>query len=575
MASGARARIAAIAALVLPGLVGVVGTAPPARADAPVFLSPATGAVLSGVVEVRVQTSAPFVSFDAVYGGPTVVATAGGVATWRWETYGHPNGSIAVHAVACTDVPAAGSRCEGGSASLAVVLDNAVPVLTWPAVATVISGLVTFRATAPEGGVLFVMSGNCEGGADNEAPYEATVDTADCDEGAWRLTAVRCSTALSYCGGPESSPVPVTVMNLHPAVVSQSRMAIDPVRAQPRDTVRWTYRLGRTQYVRWRILVGDDVVRDWTLLGLQSKGDHVIAWAGRDDNGAPVPQGTYILEIRTRAGELYGRTTASIQALTSPPRVRVLASTPTGIYPMRDGFRDLFRPHAGYRYGVRFTLVVSDDAGRAVRTIRSPRWERTPSWNGRDAAGRRVPAGQYRWRLRVEDRAGHVARSSWRTLRLSYRRTELVSLRKTLPASSLSSSFGAGCSVPGVSSFGTSGLLLVNTCEELGDAVGARYRFEFPRALGFGRVSVHVYARGQGGDSVRMDVSVRTRLGHPITYGHARVLEPMWYPAGARAAFFPGGTPLVSIALLPTDVGQAVLDLRSIRLSVRAYVWAD
>jgi hypothetical protein len=574
MAWGARARIAAIAALVLPGLVGVVGTAPPALASAPVFLDVAPGAVLEGRLDLRVQSTAPYVRIGflgSAFG--YVVPTVGGVATWDWESYGQANGPTTVTADACPAGGDTGEPCDRGHAELAVVLDNARPVLTWPTTGATISGLVTYRATAPEGGVAFRITG-CGTGSDYTAPYEATRDTADCREGTWPLTAVRCS--RTGCDGPASAAAVVTITNLHPAVVARSTPAIDPARGQARDTVRWTYRFGRAQEVRWRILDRTgEVVRDWTALGRQPAGDHTIAWAGHGDGGVVPPDGTYLLEIRTRAGELQGRADSSVQVLTHPPRLQVLGTTATRFYPVRDGFRDLFRPHAR-RGDVRLTLEVTDAAGRLVRTIRAAQRVRMPVWNGRDSHGCLLPAGAYRWRLVAEDLAGHRTRSSWRTVALSHRRAELATLTSAVRAVRSSSTFGTPCALIRTSAFGPTGRVLANGCART-DAgavpVGAAYRIAAPEALAYRSVSLEAYARAGG---VPLAGELLDEDGASVAEKRVTVTGPRWYPVvSATRVIGPDGIVRAQLWVDPRDPPPAAVDLRTVRVSVRAYVWAD
>ena len=90
-------------------------------------------------------------------------------------------GPATLSAQDCPQEPDARGLCPGGAASLDVVLDNAPPVLTWPTAGTVLSGLVNFRATAPEGRVSFFLAGSCEGRDDSaEDDAERTALRARC-----------------------------------------------------------------------------------------------------------------------------------------------------------------------------------------------------------------------------------------------------------------------------------------------------------------------------------------------------------------------------------------------------------
>ena len=77
------------------------------------------------------------------------------------------------------------------------------------------------------------------------------------------------------------------------------------------------------------------------------------------------------------------------------PKIYSPTATPAAFSPNGDGARDTARLHAGLSSSDAWTVAVSDASGAVVATFSGNGTAASAVWNGRDAAGKRVPDGTY------------------------------------------------------------------------------------------------------------------------------------------------------------------------------------
>jgi hypothetical protein len=142
---------------------------------------------------------------------------------------------------------------------------------------------------------------------------------------------------------------------------------------------------------------------------------HRFRWDGRDDEGRPVPDGTYRMRVVRRDESRVINSTKEITVDRNPPAVELLAATPSEIAPGEPGQN----PHVVVRYrgpvnsAPEFRVFRTDDGPpRVVRRFRGND-ARRGVWRGEVAAGpdatKPAAEGIYAFTVTVRDRAGNLA----------------------------------------------------------------------------------------------------------------------------------------------------------------------
>jgi flagellar hook assembly protein FlgD len=549
-------------------------------ASTPVFTAPAPGAVLSGAVALEVGSGAPSVRLRVDIATPAGTEqfdlgyrdVVSGSATLDWETWGYPNGTAVVTAFDC-EAPQLG--CAATGTTLAVTLANAAPVITAPLEGATLSGTVVVTATAPEGALsVDLESGFVAGATDAGAPYAVALDLTRVPDGPARIVVRRCS---AVCSGP-SAARDVTTSALHPRVIGPQLRYVSPDGDGRNDRATFALGLDTAQTVTWEVrrLSGGSLVRGPVSLGRLPAGTHRVSWSGRDNAGRIAADGRYTVVIRSverwRYGATSTRVTLDTQAPTATYRPR---DADDAVYPYKDGFRDTFRPWVDTRdtlSPMTGGLVVARLDGRVVRRL--PR----AAWNGRDSSGAALPAGTYRWRVVVTDRAGNRAATTWHRVVLSWRRTVDRTFVLTVAAASGSLVTSSDCAGSAASRWST-GLRLVDSCptSDLDAVAEARWVVSVPPAAEYTSVALTATAAspassllelgliGREGYTVSRDVVVASASGSSVP-GPAVGRSQMW-------RFVRDGAVLVLALVRPAEPGPDV-DLQGIRLVLTAKVFA-
>jgi subtilisin family serine protease/flagellar hook assembly protein FlgD len=375
---------------------------------APSVTSPAADAVVSNVVGVDVTTqNAPPAVRLMVDGLPVgaPVAVVGDAAHLTWTTYGLVNGAHTVGAAVCDSVGACGS-----SGSVSVTVTNAAPTITSPKVGQVASGLFTVSATAPGGGVVFLL-GTTKIGSDTSSPYSVPVNFSSFADGTYTLTVKSCSQTLSLCNGPTVARS-ITVKSLHPALAATA--VFSPNGDKRLDVMSGTVTLASTQKVYWTVRnAAGTVVSGSHLLGYLAAGKHGFTWNGLSNAGKRVPDGLYTVQVSTsnatstKPATLFGWVSRQVRVDDTAPVMSVTALS-SGFYPYPDGYRDTIAPKVTVNERGTLSMIIKNSAGKVVRTIvvnHSAAGTFTMTWNGIITGNVRAPAGTYKYFFLAQDLA--------------------------------------------------------------------------------------------------------------------------------------------------------------------------
>ncbi len=549
---------------------------PPAAA--PVLTAPAPGSTASGIVAVSATTASPRVRFRFADQTATVVAV-GGNASASFETWGLA-GAQPVGAVGCS----VAEQCDSTGADRTVLVANAAPVVTSPSAGAVLTGgSVAVAAGAPGGSVRFDVDGRGAGSRDAASPFTASLDLTPYADGAHTIHAVLCRSDGSVCDTGHPGGVPVTIDQLHPAVVSARPGVISPGAEGPKSTSTLTYRLDRSQSVALLVRGPTGAVALRRSLGTQTPGVHTVVWAGRGSAGHVVPDGTYTVGISTTAGGLVGGASAPVRVDRTAPALRGVRASAHRVLPIRDGYLDEVRVTGLVSEPAMIALQVRSPGGSLITTIRSTSapsptartTASTLSWDGRSSGGRLVP-GTYRLTVTATDRAGNITTS--RVLREIVTQQRLVLRHGTVTVrarASLDESFADGCSSvfrrTGKVHSGWLAYASSSTCTS-GDAYAAgTHHVRLPAAVRYGKVRVSAY--GGSGDPRYRDTARLVLLDRLENLSDAAFR--LGAPMGMHSGPWVKAAPLLvrSRSLLWTTVTTGIdwYDVRSYRVDVTYY----
>jgi flagellar hook capping protein FlgD/N,N-dimethylformamidase beta subunit-like protein len=195
------------------------------------------------------------------------------------------------------------------------------------------------------------------------------------------------------------------------------RFAAKPINFSPngdgvRDRTLVGFDLSEPAEVSFSIVDGDGNEVRRLVSGELLEGDekHRFAWDGRDDDGNPLPNGTYTMRVvRRDEGRVIG-SFKRIRLDTVPPRVRLVSAEPGVIAPGEPGQDPEVRiRYRGPRNESPELRVFRTDDGPPRVVVRDRGDEsRSAVWDGR-IDGEPAPEGDYAFTFRVRDRAGNPA----------------------------------------------------------------------------------------------------------------------------------------------------------------------
>ena len=191
-----------------------------------------------------------------------------------------------------------------------------------------------------------------------------------------------------------------------------------------RDATRLGFDLSEPAEVTFSVVdsEGNEVRRIVDERMLAGDAKHRFGWDGRDDDGNPVPDGTYRMRVVRRDESRVIDSFKEIDVDTRPPPVRLVSAEPSVIAPAAPGQE----PRVTIRYAgpansaPEFRVFRTDDGPRpyVVRRFRGrpPEGEgktREGTWDGEVSAGpdatAPAPDGDYAFTVTVRDRAGNPA----------------------------------------------------------------------------------------------------------------------------------------------------------------------
>lgn len=546
----------------------------------PTITAPASGATVSGDVLVQVTSTAPFVriEFGAIN---TVVAGDGAGAQATFDTYSL-EGAQGIVAADCSD--AAGLDCGTSSPVVPVTVNNPAPVLTSPADGQIVALTVEAAATSSADAVAFMVDG-VEFGYDDSAPFAATISTDGLTEGVHQMTAINCD-SQHRCA--EATPSNVRTFDVRDRLFP-SFVSVRPPRFNPSGPARvsdttLTYELDVSSVVSLTIRkASGQLVRGPVSRGTQGSGNHSWTWTGRNNNGAVVGSGRYVVEIDTKlpggGAEPAGHDSTSVVVDSSPARITGIGSTPRRFYPARDGFKDSTSLRGRLNEDVASLKVrIQSPRGKTVRTINAHS-ERAGSfhvtWNGRTSRGAQVPAGKYTFRYLTVDELGNSGRSRAGSVRVSDKRLVRYSFRKTVSArNSLTNNASGACSdlfSPGARAWsGSLGYYSDFYCtgDDTDDVALGLHAVKVPRAFEYGRVRLTAYGGAAlVGYSDRAVGFVMDRSGELIG-GRVLTARVGSHPAGAaRGSDVVTGAGRVRWVMGTTDLNWYDVQTYTVRLS--------
>ena len=453
-------------------------------------------------VTLVADAASPAVEFRVDSGAWTApVTVADGTASLPYETWGLADGDHVLHTRACS----VHGECGAAEVTAGFTLTNTAPRFLSPAPDSTSTGLFTVTAEHPSGGGAQLLLDGKPAGVARTSPYAFTVNGSRLTDGSHTVQVRSCSTSGALCNGPVSTTTTIDTRSLHPAITALARTAISPNGDRVGDTATLRFTLPDTEQVTAVTSNSTGTVVRSAALGTLPTGAHTWTWRGQADSGARLPDGRYTIALRTTspAGaspprDGYAATTGSVD--TVAPRLSGLTGNGTGFYPVVDGYHDTFAPGVTVGGAGTLVLTVRTSRGAVVRTLRAARGVGRTSltWNGRDARGRLVPAGSYRWQYSITDAAGNRTVAANDRVGVSRKRlVSQVAFVKHRAASYRSAGGTDSCATARTrSSVFRHGVALRNACSpSTGDFAYATYGFTVPKAVRYSQVAFQVYGR--------------------------------------------------------------------------------
>lgn len=413
-----------------------------------------------GVAEVVVTGAVPGLRItadgsDKVNLGGTLV---GDVITTPVGTWGL-SGDVTVRAQVCDDY-----ACKDADTAV-VPVSNPVPVLAQPMTGSTVDLTVPLQLTVgpPVDGetwVRFFADGTTELGTFEAYWQGQAADTAVLSNGTHEITAVYCTKLARTCDlAHPSDPVTVTVERLRPTLSVRGTgwlspaPFVDPVThtdpgAGRQDSVTVDFTVGAgetavigvkrgTTWMRGPIDVTSGTPQTWSWDGKNNIGE-IVPWLEPSDT-SPY---RIVLESSKQVSspaphEVSGAANVPVFADNTAAKVGSVLSTPRIFYPYADGYLDttglvtsIDEPVASW------WMYIRNGAGTTVRTLTggAATSKVRATWNGRTAAGTAVPAGTYRIKIMVQDRAGNRTTKDGGLVGVSWKKLVYKSATKKLTA---------------------------------------------------------------------------------------------------------------------------------------------
>ena len=545
-----------------------------------------TAAGTAGTLSFTATSTATAVKFRVDSGAFTpAVATVGGVATYRWASWGNANGSHTAYAADCT----LHGECATTLGSAPLTLANAAAAVTAPGPNALVSGAFTMTATSPGGGVRFLIDG-VRRGFDATSPYSLADTGSALPDGVHNVRAVECSANESVCAGPSSPVIAFRSSSLHPSISAISPNPFSPNGDRARDTATVTFALPDSEATHVRVLHSTGALMRGPLwLGMQPRGAHTWIWNGKMNNGQLVPNGTYTVELFTsrlvNGVTVYGSVRKTVVADRSAPTLASITGSRATFYPYPDGYVDAFAPAVTVNEASLLSLIIRNSHGTAVRVItaRKPAGRTSFSWNGRNSANQLLSAGTYLFSYKAIDGASNARTSPaypvyLRSARLVAKSAVITKNGSTF-SSVLTTNASCGSYSKTASDFYPNGVWLLNECDWDWDGpVGdwAVYNFTLPAAMRYSTLTLQAYGNTFYTPSEIFGAFHNQASG---AYQVSRLVSMTssangWRALGSMAAagYYSGRTATLGVGVDDYYGAPSDFDISAVRLTVTYYV---
>jgi flagellar hook assembly protein FlgD len=170
-----------------------------------------------------------------------------------------------------------------------------------------------------------------------------------------------------------------------------------------------------SQQATWTLEIRNDAGRLVRHVAGEGKVIQTV-WGGRDDDGKPLPDGAYALQVdaTSSAGEARPAT-GTVRLDTNPPNMESADVTPDPFSPNGDGQDDVARIGFTPAEAVQARLSVVDGSGNVLRRLKSWAWvaasAQKASWDGRILSGGKLtpaPEGTATVQIEIRDTAGNT-----------------------------------------------------------------------------------------------------------------------------------------------------------------------
>jgi flagellar hook assembly protein FlgD len=194
-------------------------------------------------------------------------------------------------------------------------------------------------------------------------------------------------------------------------------MPDDPAISPDGDGVNDRVTIGFTisQQATWTLEIRDDAGRLVRHVGGEGKVIQTV-WGGRDDDGNPLPDGAYTLQVDATSAAGQARpVTATVRLDTVPPRMDSADVTPDPFSPNGDGQYDVAQIGYTPAEAVRARLSIVDGDATVLRRLSPWVWVtasgQKAKWDGRILSGGKLapaPEGSAIVQIEIRDTAGNT-----------------------------------------------------------------------------------------------------------------------------------------------------------------------